>query len=198
MLFRSVALASTFEKRFGVEFEGIRNGAVTDPRERLIQFKTNVDVVMSLLDRNGLGDWLADRLVAIGDTVKDDLQLRVPVDRDPFLDERLRVANLPDGPVKVKAKNPTSGAEKEVSITLFRPAGEVAGARRGISEALKWVNYVTDNRFLTIAADLSESVNLEHGNLWGHYDPDGNPSGTRIKAAIQEADRKSTRLNSSH
>ena len=45
---------------------------VTDPRERLIQFKTNIDVVMSLLDRNGLGDWLADRLVAIGDTVKDD------------------------------------------------------------------------------------------------------------------------------
>ena len=32
-------------------------------RERLIQFKTNIDVVMSVLDQNGLGDWLADRLV---------------------------------------------------------------------------------------------------------------------------------------
>jgi hypothetical protein len=31
---------------------------VTDTRERLIQFKTNIDVV-SVLDRNGLGDWLA-------------------------------------------------------------------------------------------------------------------------------------------
>ena len=51
-------------------------GPVTDPRERLIQFKTNIDVVMSVLDRNGLGDWLADRLVAIGDTVKDDAPLR--------------------------------------------------------------------------------------------------------------------------
>ena len=39
---------------------GIRDGAVTDPRERLIQFKTNMDVVMSLLDRDGLGDWVAD------------------------------------------------------------------------------------------------------------------------------------------
>jgi hypothetical protein len=29
-----------------------------------------MDVVMSLLDRNGLGDWLADRLVEISDTVK--------------------------------------------------------------------------------------------------------------------------------
>ncbi len=62
-----VALARTFEEHYGVEFSGIRQGPVNDPRERLIQFKTNIDVVMSLLDRNGLGDWLADRLVEIGD-----------------------------------------------------------------------------------------------------------------------------------
>ena len=68
-----------------------------DPRERLLQFKTNIDVVMSLLDRNGLGDWLADRLVDIGDSLRDDLPLRIQVDQDPFLDERLRVANLPAG-----------------------------------------------------------------------------------------------------
>ena len=55
-----VALAKTFEEHYGVEFEGIRKGAVSDTRERLIQFKTNIDVVMSLLDRNGLGDWLAN------------------------------------------------------------------------------------------------------------------------------------------
>ena len=57
-----LALAQTFEKHYGVEFEGIRKGPVSDNRERLIQFKTNIDVVMSLLDRNGLGDRLADRL----------------------------------------------------------------------------------------------------------------------------------------
>jgi transketolase len=49
------------------------------------------------------------------------------------------------------------------------------------------MNYVTDNRFVTLAADLSESINVEHGALWGHYDPQTNPLGTRIKAAIQEA-----------
>ena len=52
-----------------MEFQGIRDGAVKDARERLIQFKTNIDVVMSVLDQNGLGDWLADRLVEIGETV---------------------------------------------------------------------------------------------------------------------------------
>ena len=87
-----------------------------------------------------------------------------------------------------------SGAKKDVGITLFRKAGEVAGTRRGISEIVKWVNYVTGNRFLTIAADLSESINLEHGSIWGHYDPETNPLGTRLKAAIQEAGNVSTAI----
>ena len=189
-----ISLAQTFEKRYGVEFQGIRNGAVTDVRERLIQYKTNIDVVMSLLDKNGLGDWLADRLVAIGDQIKDNFPVRIEVKHDPFLDDRLRVRNLPVEPQVVKIKNEISGAEKEVSITLFRKPGETAGARRGISEFIKWMNYVTGNRFFTIAADLSESINVEHGSLWGHYDPEKNPLGTRLKAAIQEAGNVSTAI----
>ena len=189
-----VALARTFEQHYGVEFAGIRQGPVSDPAERLVQFKTNIDVVMSVLDRAGLGDWLADRLVEIGDTLRDDLPLRIDVTHDPFLDERLRVGNLPTEPQKVTVKNPLSGAEKQVSVTLFRKAGEVAGARRAISEIVKWTNYVTGNRFFTVAADLSESVNLEHGSLWGHYDAEDNPIGTRLKAAIQEAGNVSTAI----
>ena len=189
-----VALAETFEKHYGVEFAGIRQGAVTDPRERLIQFKTNIDVVMSVLDRNGLGDWLANRLVTIGDSLRDDLPLRVEVQRDPFLDERLRVKNLPVEPQKPAIKNPVSGAEKAVDITLFRKPGEVAGTRRAISEIIKWMNYVTENRFITLAADLSDSINVERGSLWGHYNPDTNPAGTRFKAPIQEAGNASTAI----
>jgi len=189
-----VSLARTFEDRYGVKFAGIRDGAVADPRERLIQFKANVDVAMSVLERNGLGDWLADRLVEIGDALKDDVKVRIDVKRDPFLDDRLRVANLPEELQTVTAKNAVSGKEKEVKIALFRKYGEVAGARRGISEIIKWLNYVTENRVMTLAADLSESVNMEHGSIWGHYDPDTNPLGTRLKAAIQEAGNVSTAI----
>jgi transketolase len=189
-----VSLARTFEERYGVQFDGIRDGAVTDPRERLLQFKTNIDVAMSVLERNGLGDWLSDRLVEIGDAIRDELPLRIDVKRDPFLDSRLRVANLPPEPQTLTVKNPVSGDEKQLTIALFRRAGEAAGARRGISEIIKWLNYVTDNRVLTVAADLSESVNLEHGSIWGHYDPETNPSGTRLKAAIQEAGNVSTAI----
>jgi transketolase len=81
-----------------------------------------------------------------------------------------------------------------VKIALFRKYGETAGARRAISEMIKWLNYVTENRVVTLAADLSESVNLEHGSIWGHYDPETNPLGTRLKAAIQEAGNASTAI----
>ena len=189
-----VALAETFEKHYDVRFEGIRQGAVSDPRERLLQFKTNIDVVMSLLDRNGLGDWLADRLVAIGDSVPNDLPLRIDAKRNPFQDARLGVTSLPVEPQRVTVKNPLTGAEKQVNIALFRKPGEVAGTRRAISEIIKWMNYVTDNRFITLAADLSESINVEHGSLWGHYDPETNPIGTRFKAAIQEAGNASSAI----
>ncbi|HET9281321.1 MAG TPA: hypothetical protein VFR24_05100 [Candidatus Angelobacter sp.] len=189
-----LALAQTFEKHYGVEFEGIRKGPVTDNRERLIQFKTNIDVVMSLLDRNGLGDRLADRLVKIGDTVRDDVKLRISATVDPFLDDRLRVAALPEAPQKLSVRNAVSGAQKEVSISLFKKPGEIAGTRRAISEIIKWMNYVTDGRFYTLAADLSESINVEHGSLWGHYSPTDNPLGTRLKAPIQEAGNVSTAI----
>ncbi len=189
-----VALAQTFEKHYGLEFEGIRNGPVSNNRERLIQFKTNIDVVMSLLDRNGLGDRLADRLVEIGDNVRDDVKLRISATSDPFLDDRLRVAALPEDQQKVSIRNAISGAEKQVSIALFKKPGEVAGARRAISEIIKWMNYITEGRFFTVAADLSESINVEHGSLWGHYSPTENPLGTRLKAPIEEAGNVSTAI----
>ena len=189
-----VALAETFERRFDVEFEGIRNGPVSDMRERLIQFKTNIDIVMSLLETTYLGQWLADRLVEIGDSVPNDLSLNIDHTVDPFLDKRLRVRNLPIEPQKVSVRNPQSGEEKNIEISLFKEAGANAGTRRAISEIIKWLNVVTENRFITLAADLSGSINVEKGSLWGHYNPDRNPEGTRFKAPIQEAGNVSSAI----
>jgi hypothetical protein len=186
-----LALAQTFENHYGIEFEGIRKGPVSNNHDRLI-FKTNIDLVMSLLDRNGLGDHLADRLVEIGDTVRDDVKLRISATSDPFLDDRLGVAALPEQPQKVSIRNAISIAEKQVSISLFKKPGELAGARRAISEIVKWMNYVIEGRFFTVAADLSESINVEHGSLWGHYTPKDNPLGTRLKVPIQEVGNVST------
>ena len=186
------ALAATFEQRFGVELQGIRDGAVSDERERLLQFKQSMDTVMSVLEKDGLGDWLADKLVEIGETVVDHMPLRIDRKTDPFQDPRLKVDQLPMEQQTVTVSNPISGEKKEVKIKLFEEPGNVRGTRRAISEIIKWMNYVTDSRFVTIAADLAESINVEAGSLWGHYDPVKNPAATRLKAVIQEAGNVST------
>ena len=186
------ALAESFESKYGVTFEGIRAGAVSDDRERLLQLKINIDIAMSVLEKNGLGDWLAERLVEIGDQVNDSLPLRVDPNSDPFLDDRLLVANLPTEATTVTAENPVTGEKKDVGIALFEQPGAIKGTRRAISEIIKWANFVTENRFVIVAADLAESINVDHGSLWGHYDPIDNIAGTRLKAPIQEAGNAST------
>ena len=40
------------------------------------------------------------------------------------------------------------------------------------------MNYVTENRLVTLAADLYDSINIENASFWGHYDPVENPAGT--------------------
>ena len=188
-----VALAESFERRYGVEFEGIRDGAPGSERERLIQFKTNIDIALSVMEEKaGLGEWIADRLVAIGDGLDRDMPVSLDITRDPFLDERLTPDGLPVESPTVEVTDPRSGRTVSSTIDLFMPAGKKWGARRAISEVGRWLNYVTDNRFLTMAADLSGSINVEKAHFFGHYDPVENPSGTRLKAPIQEAVNAST------
>jgi transketolase len=183
-----VALAGTFENRYGVEFAGIRDGKPAGEADRLIQFKTNIDIALSVLDKQpGLREWIAERLIEIAGTLERKLHLRFDVGGDPFQDNRLLVENLPTEPAEVGLKNPHGGEEVRKTIRLFLPPGEKKGTRRAISEIGKWLNYVTDGRFLTIAADLSDSINVESGHFFGHYDPVANPAGTRLKAGIQEA-----------
>ncbi len=183
-----VALAGTYERRFGVRFEAIRDGRPASEAERLIQFKTNIDVALSVLDRKPeLREWVATRLVDIAGSLKRKPSLLIDPGRNPFQDEKLKVENLPTEPVEVTLKNPHSEEEAKQTIRLFLPAGEKRGTRRAISEIGKWLNYVSGGRFLTVAADLSDSINIEHAHFFGHYDPVRNPAGTRLKAPIQEA-----------
>ena len=188
-----VALAESFELRFGVEFEGIRDGAPESERDRLIQFKTNVDVALSVLDEKPeLGDWIADRLVGIAEAVDGGLAVDIDTAANPFLDERLTPAGLPTEPAEVTVTDPHSGETVSSTINLLLPAGQKKGARRAISEVGRWLNYVTGGRFLTMAADLSGSINVENSHFFGHYDPVHNRGGTRLKAPIQEAVNAST------
>ena len=188
-----VALAESFEQTYGVEFDGLRDGVPKTDAERLIQFKTNVDTLMSVMDRrDGLREWIAERVVDIAGTVDRAPALRIDPTTNPFLDDRLKTENLPIDPQDVSVKNEHTGEEVERRIALFLEPGLKKGPRRAISEIGAWLNYVTGGRFMTMAADLSGSINIENANLLGHYDPVDNPYGTRLKAAIQEAGNAST------
>ncbi len=188
-----VALAETFEKKYGVEFVGIRDGAPSSESERLVQFMTNMQVAMSVLDkRDGLGEWITDRLIDTAGRLDRNMPVRIETDRDPFRDERLRVENLPTEPVDVTVRDSHNGKDVSGKVELFQEAGKKLGTRRAISEIGKWINYVTGNRFYTMAADLSGSINIESINFLGHYDPESNPEGTRLKAPIQEAANAAT------
>ena len=189
-----ISLARTFEEKYNVKFKGINQGPVYDEKERIVQYKENVDIVMSVLDKNGLGTWIADRLVSIGDQVKDDIDLKINSDIDPFQDSRLSPENLPLDPVQIDISNQITGETKEVQIKLFEKPGIKSGSRRAISESVKWINYVTENRLMLLSADLADSINIEKGSLWGHYDPVENPLGNRLRSAIQEAGNVSTAI----
>ncbi len=187
------ALAASYEKHFGVKFVGIGDGPVKSEPERLIQLKTNVDVALSVMEkRKGLREWIARRLLEIASRLERTLHVTIPTGVDPFLDERLRPENLPLEPVEAKVTNPRTGEVVAKTIRLFEQPGKKLGTRRALSEIGKWINYVTGNRMYTVAADLSHSINLEDSNFLGHYDPVRNPSGTRLKAGIQEAGNAST------
>jgi transketolase len=137
--------------------------------------------------KSGLREWIANRLLDIAEKVPANLPVRIPTTSDPFLDDRLRPSNLPLDPQNVSVEDPATGKRVEGKVELFKKPGEVAGTRRAISEIGKWLNYVTENRFLTVAADLSDSINIEHAHFLEHYDPEGSFAGTRIKAPIEEA-----------
>ena len=190
-----VALAETFERKYGVTFEGIRDGVPASDAERLVQFKTNVDIVMSVMEqREGLGAWIADRVLNIAESVDRSPKLRIDPTTNPFMDNRLKVENLPETKQDVVVDNPHTGDQVERQISLFLEPGLKKGPRRAVSEIGAWLNYVTNGRFMTMAADLSGSINIENANLLGHYDPVDNPYGTRLKAAIQEAGNASTMI----
>jgi len=188
-----VALAETYEREFGIEFEGIRDGKPDSERDRLLQFKTNIDLALSVLEsRPGLLEWMTDQLVAVADEVPAAAPLTIDRTSDPFLDPRLLPENLPRERFEATVTDPRSGASSTQPIDLFLPAGEKKGARRAVSEIGRWLNYVSEGRFYTMAADLSDSINVENAHFFGHYDPIENAAGTRLKAPIQEAVNAST------
>ena len=167
-------LMKTFEDRFGVTFDKTKPN---DERQRLLQCKYNLDQVMSILERNNgyLRKWIANRLINIADQIPRSDNLIIPK-KNTFNSAKLEPKAILE----------------QTEYKLIGPVGLKKGARRAISELGKYINKVTGDRWVTIAADLSGSINVENASLSGHYHPINNPQGSRLKAGIQECANAST------
>jgi transketolase len=80
-----------FAARYGVAFRNLGGPAPADPQAVAAEFEANLSAVIQVLhDDQALVDYLADRLVTLGDSVPDDLpSYRLETARNPFADARL-------------------------------------------------------------------------------------------------------------
>jgi transketolase len=170
-----------FMDKYGVEFDGYGQPAPKDPAAIKEQFKNNLKAVADVIRSDqGLVDYLANRLVELGDSVPEEIKgLRLNTQRNPVHDERLYdYRNYP----------------KE----LFLPPGTKEANRAGWAKWGAWVNAFCRKEygrplFLAMSADLADSTNIsgfakDFGDTkgFGWYDRDKNPEGVLLPQEITE------------
>jgi transketolase len=176
------AVRREFMARRSVTYEGVDEPAPADEVERGAQAARNLNVALSVLRRDpALVRWLSDRLLAIADTVPEEVQ--------GFRLGSRSAAVFSDGRLFDPAAYPDS---------LWKQPGDKAPNRAGLGAWAGWVNATAlrDHGrplFVAASADLAESTNLagfghgfggETGGGW--YERDANPTGPLLPTEITE------------
>ncbi len=170
-----------FMQKYGVDFTGYGNPAPQDPQRLQDEFRSNLQMVMQVLERDQeLVDYLSNRLADLGDSVPGKIStFKLERNSNPFLDRRLYdFHNYPP--------------------ELFAAPGEKQANRGALSKWGAWVNALGSqeyNRpvFLACSADLCESTNV-HGfgaayadfPGYGWYERKGSPEGALLPTEITE------------
>ena len=170
-----------FADKYGIQFEGCGKGAPEREEDRISQTLHNIDAVLSVLRRDqALVDYLANRLVELGDRVPDDIPtLRFSTDRNP-------------------AADPAIYDFEHYPSELFVVPGSKVANRAALAKWGAWVNAYCHEHygrplFLVASADLAESTNIAgFGKAWGSfagygvYDREHNPTGIVLPQEITE------------
>ncbi len=170
-----------FARKYGVEFEGFGTCAPEGAEAQVAQTARNLEAVTSVLRRDqALVDYLADRLVELGELVPED----VPALRFSFARNPLRDPALYD-------------YEHYPSDLYVAPGSKVAN-RAALAKFGAWINAYCHEHygrplFLVASADLAESTNIAgFGKAWGDfagygvYDRERNPTGVVLPQEITE------------
>ncbi|NLE76291.1 MAG: transketolase, partial [Chloroflexi bacterium] len=170
-----------FAEKYGVAFAGMGERAPKDAQALQEQFRANLQAVMEVLHRDqALVDYLAERLVQLGDSVPTHLpSLKIDATNNPLSDERLY--DFRAYPAEMYQK-PGAKVANRVALRTF-------GA---------WVNAFGAEHygrpiFLACSADLADSTNIAGfgqgwGDFpgWGWYDRETNPDGALLPQEITE------------
>jgi transketolase len=176
------AVRKEFMARHGVEYEGVDRPAPSDPREVRAQEEANLQVVMGVLRRDeGLVEWLSDRLVAIAETVPDNIdRFRLGGKAAEVFGDR-RVFDFEHYPEE-----------------MWKRPGEKAPNRAALGTWGSYVNALAKRDygrplFIACSADLADSTNISGFGAgfggrsgFGWYERSSNPTGAVLPTEITE------------
>jgi transketolase len=174
-------LRKEFGQKYGTQWVGVDQPAPSDSGELRAQFEANLKAVADTISEDDeLVDYLAERLVTLGDSVPDELpSLRLDTARNPWHDERL-------------------WDFRSYPKELFVEPGSNVPNRAALAKWGAWANafgrqHYDRPLFLAMSADLAESTNIAgfaagFGDQpgWGRYDREHNPEGALLSQEITE------------
>ena len=170
-----------FAEKYGATFTNFGGKAPGDPAALKAEFEANLKAVIEVLHRDqALVDYLAETLVALGDSVPQEIpSFRLGKRGIPFQDPRVfDYRNYP--------------------ADLFAKPGSSAPNRAALAKWGAWVNAFGAKEygrplFIAASADLAESTNISgfakgYGDFpgYGWYERFGGPEGTLLPTEITE------------
>lgn len=170
-----------FADRYGASFVNVDNAAPSDSAAFNAEFKANLEQVFVVLRKDkALVDYLANRLVAIADSIPKDIPgFQLDKKGNPFSDSRLY-------------------AFKNYPEDLYQKPGSKAPNRAALARWGSWVNAFGAREygrplFMASSADLAESTNISgfakaYGDFpgYGWYSRHGTDQGTLLPQEITE------------
>jgi transketolase len=169
-----------FMEKYGVEFINFGRPAAADAGLQRDEFAANLKIVMDVLHADeSLIDYLADRLVDLGESIPDHLPTFCLGDRNTFLDKRLYDFN-------------------NYPADLYAAPGAQLPNRAALAKWGAWVNAFGAQEygrplFLVASADLAASTNINgfaerYGDFpgYGWYERVGTDQGVLLPQEITE------------
>ncbi|MCH7955904.1 MAG: transketolase, partial [Candidatus Marinimicrobia bacterium] len=168
------------KEKYGIEFIG-EGDALPESQELLReQASENLERMFNLFNQDKeLRDYLADRLVEIGDSLPEDLKLNFRTDENPDEDPELTdFENYPE--------------------EMYLKPGKIAANRAGLAKWGAYANALSKKNydrplFLAVSADLADSTNISgFAKGWGEfegygrYEKNDNPGGALLPQEITE------------